>query len=321
MICGKSKVIDLILSRLIMKIPYNVYVDYCFYNKKWALRKDYIIDDFQYFIKYNPGVTRNNHDDKRDLVKKYLPYMHRKIILDTSDMNFLEFKKFVKDIDSFFYKPFDGDGGTGIQKYICKNFETSNLYEIIKKLKPGLLEETIKQHKEMNRLNPEAVSTLRVTIFKHKNGPKIIFSTLRTSSKKGSVVDNAASGGCFANVDIEKGEVCRNAYSECIAFKTLTKECIPFLSSEGIESHPLTGVRFKGFKIPFYKEALEMVLEMSNNIDFYGRRLIGFDVAITNEGPVIVEVNANRPDITDLLQTACKDIPMKSYIENIFLED
>ena len=321
MMCGKSKVIDLILSRLIMKVPYNLYVDYCFYNKKWSLRKDYIIDDLKYFFQYNPGVTKNNHDDKRDIIKKYLPYLHRKILLDTSDMKLSEFKKFVEDIDSFFYKPFDGDGGAGIQKFMCKNVEIACLYENIKKLKPGLLEETIKQHKEMNRLNPDAVSTLRITVFKHKNWPRIVFSTLRTSSKKGSVVDNASSGGCFANVDIESGEVCRNAYSECIAIKTITKECIRLLSFEGIETHPLTGVRFKGFKIPFYKESLEMVLEISNNIDFYGRKLIGFDVAITDNGPVIVEVNANRPDITDLLQTACKDMPMKSYIENIFAED
>ena len=63
-----------------------------------------------------------------------------------------------------------------------------------------------------------------------------------------------------------------------------------------------------------------MVLEMANNIDFYNRRLLGFDIAISSNGPLIVEVNANRPGICELFQIARKDTPLKAEFESM-LED
>lgn len=313
--CGHSKLMDIFLSRLFLKVPYNLYVDLCFYDVPWRERSKYILDSAVYALRYNPGVTRTNHDDKRDLMKKIYPYLKRKVIMDTSFMSKNDFMAFCDGLESFFYKPEDGDSGVGIKKLYIKDYKIDDLYEIIKTSKPGVLEETIQQHPIMLTLNPDAVSTIRFMVFKHPSGTKILFSTLRTSITKGVVVDNAGAGGCFASIDVDKGEICRNAYSECIAFKKFTKELKTLISREGIEKHPLTGTKFVGFKIPFYNEAKEMVLEMANNIDFYNRKLLGFDIAIAENSPLVVEVNANRPGISQLYQIARKDIPLKYEFE------
>ena len=318
--CGHSKLLDMFLSRLLLKVPYNLYVDLCFYDIPWKERSSYILDHAIYALKYNPGVTRTNHDDKRDLMKKIFPYLKRKIIMDTSTMTYNDFITFCDGLDSFFYKPEDGDSGVGIKKYYLKDYKSEDLYDNIKKSKAGVLEETIHQHPQMMSLNPDAVSTIRFMVLKREVGAKILFSTIRTSITQGAVVDNAGAGGCFASIDVEKGEICKNAYSESVAFKKIKKEIKPFLGKEGVAKHPLTGKTFIGFKIPFYKEAKEMVIEMANSIDFYHRRLLGFDIAITENGPLVVEVNANRPGVCELYQIARKDTPLKNHFEEMLAD-
>lgn len=318
--CGHSKLLDIFLSRLFLKVPYNLYVDFCFYDVPWSERSKYILDHAVYALRYNPGVTRTNHDDKRDLMKKILPYLKRRIVLDTSAMSYSDFTAFCDGLESFFYKPEDGDSGVGIKKVYLKDHTQKELFETIKAMKTGVLEETIQQHPKMKELNPDAVSTIRFMVFKHNSGARILFSTLRTSITQGSVVDNAGAGGCFASVDIDKGEICNNAYSESVALKSFTKESKPLIGKNGIEKHPLSGTKFIGFKIPFYENAKELVLGMANNINFYNRRLLGFDIAITENGPLVVEVNANRPCICGLYQTARKSTPLKEEFERMMKE-
>lgn len=110
-ICGENKIIDLLLSRFVLDVPYHLYIDLCFYDVPWRKRKKYILDHAAYALKFNPGVTRTNHDDKRELIKMIYPYLKRKVIMDTSSMDITEFASFCEGIDSFFYKPEDGDGG------------------------------------------------------------------------------------------------------------------------------------------------------------------------------------------------------------------
>lgn len=57
---------------------------------------------------------------------------------------------------------------------------------------------------------------------------------------------------------------------------------------EELEAHPDTGFRFENFKIPYFKEACELVKNATKHIP---NGYIGWDVAITPLGPTIVEGN------------------------------
>ena len=54
--------------------------------------------------------------------------------------------------------------------------------------------------------------------------------------------------------------------------------------------HPNTKISIVGFKIPYWEEVNQMVEEAAAIIN--GVPLVGWDVAISENGPVLVEANA-----------------------------
>ena len=53
--------------------------------------------------------------------------------------------------------------------------------------------------------------------------------------------------------------------------------------------HPVTNTKIEGFQIPYFKEAIKMVKDASKVVPQVG--LVGWDIAITNKGPVMIEGN------------------------------
>lgn len=315
---GKHRLLDMFFTRLRLGVWFSDYLDFGFYQQPWKVRKDYLYNEYEYHMKYNPGVTRNNHDDKRELVEKYKKYLCRDII-STNNLSIDVLKEFVNKHSVVFYKPCDGDSGKGIEKLNSQNYTDINeMYKYIQCLPIGILEEAIIQCDEMNKMNPFCVQTVRFTVFKHTNGARLIFTTLRTPIVEGEFKDNAGSGGVFANVDIDTGKVLTNAYSEVRALKSFKN--LDLISLNGIERHPITNVKFKGFQIPYFNEAKDMALEIVNNVNFHDRRLFGLDICFSIHGPVLIEVNANRPDISGLWQTPLKHIALRPIFEEMIKE-
>jgi hypothetical protein len=56
-----------------------------------------------------------------------------------------------------------------------------------------------------------------------------------------------------------------------------------------VDNHPTTGLPLRGFQVPCYHEAVELTLRASRA--FIGLKMQAWDVAITPEGPVPLEVN------------------------------
>jgi hypothetical protein len=54
-------------------------------------------------------------------------------------------------------------------------------------------------------------------------------------------------------------------------------------------SHPLTGLIFQDFKIPFFDQAVQMVTRAAGLLPC--AKVIGWDVGITPDGPVLIEGN------------------------------
>ena len=55
------------------------------------------------------------------------------------------------------------------------------------------------------------------------------------------------------------------------------------------EQHPDTNLVFDGWKIPFYEDAVELIKKAHRLFPLL--QTIGWDVAITEDGPVLVEGN------------------------------
>src|SRR5690606_6491831 len=91
-----------------------------------------------------------------------------------------------------------------------------------------------------------------------------------------SSVDNLAAGNIAAPIKLETGLVEGTG-----AYRDITKK------NESV--HPITGVEILHFKVPFWKECLQMVEEAA--LLTKDTRSIGWDVAITDEGPELIEGN------------------------------
>lgn len=186
-------------------------------------------------------------------------------------------------------KPTDLMCGQGIEK-IDTN-ETTNITALYNRLKESgriLVEEYVNQHTSLAAMYPHSLNTLRlVTIIGddpvihnnnpviHKDNPvHIVYRGLRMG-KGGSIVDNMDSGGVIAVVD-EKGSIFTHASDKNLNI---------------YKSHPDTGVVFKGFVIPFFNEAQELVKKAAQVVK--GVRYVGWDVAFTQSGPILIEGNHN----------------------------
>lgn len=148
--------------------------------------------------------------------------------------------------------------------------------ELKKKMKGRYVwQQRVYQHPAMSRLHPESVNTLRIITF-NVDGRIEVFCAVLRMGVNGMPVDNWGAGGISISVDVETG---------------LVKEEGFFKPGYGgrVKEHPNTGIRFLGYKIPFFKESLELIRSFHEHL--YGIHSIGWDVAITEEGPVLIEAN------------------------------
>ena len=184
-------------------------------------------------------------------------------------------------------KPMTGSGGHGIHIVNCAELD-GGLYDYCKR-KNAVAEELIVQHPVLSQIYSHSVNTIRVFTY----NTKVIGAVLRIG-QGGAKIDNASSGGIFAPIDITTGIVTSGAFD--------------FNLSEVLVVHPDTKKPIPGICIPYWGKCKTMVEATSTLLE--GLPLIGWDVAITENGPILVEANC-EPEIP-LLQ-----IPAKYGIRNI----
>jgi hypothetical protein len=192
------------------------------------------------------------------------------LIIDQNSYN--KYLVFIKKHPIFIVKPIDGNGGKGVQKIdIKENKDLSKLFNELLLRKQILLEEYIIQNKEINKLSPSSVNTLRLFTFYDNKNVYVLNSVFKIGN--GGVTDNFSSGSMYTFLD-DNGQV-----------------MIPAIDKDDhvFTIHPLTKTKIVGFKVPYYKEAINLVKECSKIVP--NVRYIGWDVAITNDGPVIIEGN------------------------------
>ena len=143
-----------------------------------------------------------------------------------------------------------------------------------------VFQEHVNQHSELNRLNPSSLNTIRFDTFIDKEGKIDIISGMLKMSTNNAPVDNLSTGGCAVGIDLNTGRLRATAYAKMKYFGTRT-----------LKEHPVTGLRFEGFGIPFINEAQELVLKAAGLMP--ALRLVGWDVGISEDGPVLIEGNSD----------------------------
>ena len=211
--------------------------------------------------------------------ERFRKYVKRKWF-KTEGLSYETFLSFFKSQNEIIYKPDNLALGVGVKKYFVSQHEevNKNIYKEVTIDKKGIIEEVIKQHPIMEKLNSEAVSSIRVQTIVKNGKVNFLNTTLRTAMTHGQCNDNLASGGGAANVDIKTGIIVTDAVTK---------------AGEKYEYHPITGVRFKGLKIPSWNKVLNTCAEAA--LEFKNMPYIGWDVAINSYGEIeLIEGNSQQ---------------------------
>lgn len=138
-----------------------------------------------------------------------------------------------------------------------------------------VLEELIIQEDAFAKLYPKAVNIIRLTTVMIDGVPQYLDAWLRVGMG-GYDITAANLAELYCGVDIGTGVVATDGFTELYG---------------RYERHPDTDVLFKGYQIPGWDELLRITAEMAHVLPSV--RYIGWDMALTDKGWVLVEGNEN----------------------------
>jgi hypothetical protein len=220
--------------------------------------------------------------------------------------NAQEFREFIEnlDADKFVLKPVSSAKGSGITVilgregliFISAGGERYSLEQLFEKCLEGwksttshtsyglLIQEYVEQHEILQRIQPHSLNTLRVITFIDDHGKVEVLATMVKFGLGASAVDNLSKGGFAARVD--KGGIIQTAILEEPG------------SYEPVVKHPTTSEQIEGVRLPFFDEAVALAIRAQLHIPQL--RTLGWDIAITPQGPVIIETNVFWGNLTQV---------------------
>ncbi|BED88891.1 hypothetical protein PspMM1_13590 [Pseudoalteromonas sp. MM1] len=237
------------------------------------------------------------------IIKKKANYVFNS---DGTTLNYQTFQELLemRTCNKLFIKPVHGRGGCGIlvakrqgKAFYIKDNEFD--YHFLINLKDNyVIEEAIVQHDAITAVYPHSVNTLRAITKRNTAGLiEIVAVTLRMGSN-GSEIDNTSAGGLVVGINSESGCALKNYATHEYGLKQFFE-------------HPDTGYQFEQLKIPNWLGIKNKLIELAKkNIIM---NLVGWDIAITNDGILVVEINTLFG--IDGLQSAHGGLESK-FIEN-----
>lgn len=267
---------DMILSSIKYGTGYVDYSEFEFYLLKPSERETYLTTSLsdRIAVKYNDKAYLHYHEDKGVFAQHFKDYLGREII-DLRVVDYDAFISFTQRHDRFFVKTPSDMSGVGITYYETRDIsDLKATYDLLLKNNQIVVEEFFKQHPEMNKLSLKSVNTIRmITFLDDDHIPRLLVSALKGGTDK--MVDNIGMGGMYTILS-DEGEIIYPMIDYYFNRYTI---------------HPNTQEPLIGFKVPMYDAAIEMVKEAA--LKFPQVRYVGWDVAIGENGPCLIEGNAN----------------------------
>ena len=282
-VTGKPRV-DLIIDIFRSVFRYNIsIVDYFsfrffglndFERNKWA-GTGFM---YEYQLKMNPKSTRIVLENKIRFLMHFKPFVKREFrnlneLIDNQDV---AVKMLACSSRRLVLKGSNGQIGKEVKVIDSSDCSYSSLIRQMKEENYDLAEEYVVQHRSLMELSPSGLNTIRIITQLNNGVVEFLGARLRISVN--SSVDNMAAGNLAAPVDIETGLVNGpGVYSD--------------ITNEDRAIHPITGQEITGFTIPYWNE----VVELAKNAAFHTteNRSVGWDIAITDDGPELIEGNHN----------------------------
>lgn len=257
---------DIIYCALKYQAAFHDYLEFEFYSLNNEQRETYLTNGKNNEIvkKFNNKSYWHIIDNKNEFNDYFKEYLKR----DYLNPNFSkeELNKFLIGKKNIIVKPINGIGGNGI------TIVNSNQKDIYEKYNNYLLEEIIVQHKKLSELYDKSVNSLR--IFTFYDGKKAYFIQAILKIGNNGITDNFSINGMYCFLD-NNGTVITPAIDK----------------NDNIYGiHPISKKQLLGFKVPLFEDAINLTLNAAKKIPQI--KYIGWDVAICEDGPCIIEGNS-----------------------------
>ena len=141
---------------------------------------------------------------------------------------------------------------------------------------PLLVQEYVQQHPDVAALHPQSLNTLRLVTMRTSTGRFHHVTCMQRMGVGEMHLDNLCQGGMAVGVT-DDGLYRSWAYYNNDPIR------------EAVRVHPDTGVVFAGRPLPFFREAIELACKA--HALFPRMHSVGWDIAITPKGPLIIEAN------------------------------
>ena len=224
---------------------------------------------------YNTAEGRAKLEDKRRFAREYADLLGRETI-DLRDVDDAELAAFLSRHSKVLAKPNEGHGGGGIDLHeVTAQTDAASFRAAVTAKGQSVVDEFIVQHPDMSALYPDAVNTVRLITFLDTTTDSVHLLAAVLRFGNGDVIDNFASGGMFTMLD-----------DEGVAMYPGVDK-----NSNVYERHPATDVPIVGFPVPMYDRVLDLAAALARRTP--EAPYVGWDIALTPSGPVVIEGNHN----------------------------
>jgi hypothetical protein len=156
------------------------------------------------------------------------------------------------------------------------NGRSATVDELRQRIDGGyILQERIVQHPHVAKLHPASINTLRLVTAMHQGTVQLIGSAMRIGVG-GKPVDNWGSGGVIIGVDLDE---------RCLRGRGVFRPG----TGDPVLQHPDTYISLDGYPVPHIDEAIRVAMRF--HADLPTIHSIGWDIALTPDGPLVIEAN------------------------------
>lgn len=280
---------DMVWSTLRYGSSFVDYFNFRFYEKKHVLRHAYATMGYMYRFhrNFNDQSRIKEVDSKKLFPLKFGKFCNKSYVFEKGQLTLLNTYLRKKAGEKIVIKDPNSTAGRSIR--ILNVVKNENVIEIGNQTldefvhaefeaKNSLyIEDWIQQHHLISAVSPTGVNTIRmITLLNKKGEVEIIGSVFRISID--CPIDNYSAGNLAAEINPTTGIVIKGGIrkrSSCDLYHDI---------------HPITGCQIKGLQIPFWEMITKMVKEAALIVPEVST--VGWDVAITENGPVIIEGNS-----------------------------
>lgn len=282
-------VVDMLWQAARRDVAFQDYVDYDFAILNADERATFMTHPVsaQLAQRFSQPEGRKIFEDKIAFNRRFSEFLGREWLVVT-ESNADEVRSFVEAQGTVIAKIPVSHMGLGVRRYQAADVaDWAAFHRDLLSKGEILLEEVITQHSDLSAVCPGTVNTTRITAF--FDGSDVHTLAVAQKFGRGEVSDQMSYGGFYTMLDPDSGHAMSAGYDS---------------HAHVHETHPDSGFRIADFQLPLFDDAIALIDRAARVVPEV--QYAGWDVVVTEKGPVLVEGNwgagvyENKPSVSGI---------------------